>query len=62
MQGDTAKAKAVYQDFVILWNDADRDIAILGAKAEYAKLQQARGSRTPSFHLGHCSQAVGARQ
>jgi hypothetical protein len=40
MQGDTAKAKAAYQDFFTLWKDADPDIPILKqAKAEYAKLQ-----------------------
>jgi tetratricopeptide (TPR) repeat protein len=40
MQGDTAKAKAAYQDFLTLWKDADPDIPILKqAKAEYAKLQ-----------------------
>jgi hypothetical protein len=40
MQGDSAKAKAAYQDFLTLWNDADSDIPILKeAKAEYAKLQ-----------------------
>jgi hypothetical protein len=39
-QGDTAKAKAAYQDFLTLWKDADPDIPILKqAKAEYAKLQ-----------------------
>jgi tetratricopeptide (TPR) repeat protein/predicted Ser/Thr protein kinase len=38
--GDTAKAKAAYQDFFNLWKDADPDIPILKeAKAEYAKLQ-----------------------
>jgi len=40
MQGDAAKAKAAYQDFLTLWKDADPDIPILKqAKAEYAKLQ-----------------------
>jgi hypothetical protein len=40
MQGDTAKAKAAYQDFLALWRDADPEIPILKqAKAEYAKLQ-----------------------
>jgi eukaryotic-like serine/threonine-protein kinase len=38
MEGDTAKAKAAYQDFFTLWKDADPDIPILKqAKAEYAK-------------------------
>jgi DNA-binding winged helix-turn-helix (wHTH) protein/Tfp pilus assembly protein PilF len=40
LQGDTAKARAAYQDFLTLWKDADREIPILKqAKAEYAKLQ-----------------------
>ena len=40
MQGNVIKAKAEYQDFLALWNDADPDIPILKqAKAEYAKLQ-----------------------
>lgn len=40
MQGDTAKARAAYQDFLALWKDADPDIPILKqAKAEYAKLR-----------------------
>ena len=40
MQGDTAKARAAYQDFLTLWKDADADIPVLlAAKAEYAKLK-----------------------
>ncbi len=40
LQGDTAKARRAYQDFLILWKDADPDIPILReAKAEYTKLQ-----------------------
>jgi tetratricopeptide (TPR) repeat protein len=40
LQGDIAKARTAYQDFLGLWKDADRDIPILKqAKAEYAKLQ-----------------------
>ena len=40
MTGDTAKAKAAYNDFLTLWKDADPDIPILKeAKTEYAKLQ-----------------------
>ncbi|HYL82926.1 MAG TPA: protein kinase [Candidatus Angelobacter sp.] len=39
MQGDTAKARAAYQDFLTLWKDADPDIPILKqAKSEFAKL------------------------
>jgi tetratricopeptide (TPR) repeat protein len=40
VQGDTAKAKTAYKDFLTLWKDADPDIPVLKeAKAEYAKLQ-----------------------
>jgi eukaryotic-like serine/threonine-protein kinase len=40
LQGDTARARAAYNDFLTLWKDADSDIPILiQAKAEYAKLQ-----------------------
>jgi DNA-binding winged helix-turn-helix (wHTH) protein/tetratricopeptide (TPR) repeat protein len=40
LEGDTAKSRAAYQDFLTLWKDADPDIPIFKeAKAEYAKLQ-----------------------
>ncbi len=40
LQGDTAKARAAYQDLLTLWKDADPDIPILKqAKLEYAKLK-----------------------
>jgi tetratricopeptide (TPR) repeat protein len=40
LTGDTAKARAAYQDFLALWKDADPDVPILKeAKAEYAKLK-----------------------
>jgi DNA-binding winged helix-turn-helix (wHTH) protein len=40
LQGNAAKSRAAYQDFLTLWKDADPDIPILKqAKAEYAKLQ-----------------------
>jgi tetratricopeptide (TPR) repeat protein len=40
MAGDTAKAKAAYQEFFSIWKDSDAEIPILKqAKAEYAKLQ-----------------------
>jgi predicted Zn-dependent protease len=39
LQGDSAKARAAYLDFLNLWKDADPDIPILKqAKAEYARL------------------------
>ncbi len=40
LQGDTAKARAAYRDFLTLWKDADPDIPVLlAATAEYAKLK-----------------------
>jgi serine/threonine protein kinase/tetratricopeptide (TPR) repeat protein len=40
LQGDAAKTRSAYKDFLTLWKDADPDIPILKqAKAEYAKLQ-----------------------
>ncbi len=39
LQGDSAKARAAYQDFFAAWKDADPDVPILlQAKSEYAKL------------------------
>jgi len=39
-QGDTAKARTAYQDFLAMWKDADPGVPVLQqAKAEYAKLQ-----------------------
>jgi len=40
LQGQTAKARTAYQDFLAFWKDADPDIPILKqAKEEYAKLK-----------------------
>jgi eukaryotic-like serine/threonine-protein kinase len=40
LQGDTAKAKTAYQDFLAIWKDADPDVPLLKtAKAEYEKLK-----------------------
>ena len=39
MSGDTAKAKAAYEQLLALWRGADPDVPILkSAKAEYARL------------------------
>ncbi len=40
LNGDTAKSRAAYQDFLALWENADADIPIfIAAKSEYAKLR-----------------------
>jgi hypothetical protein len=40
LTGEKQKARAAYQDFLMLWKDADPDITILKeAKDEYAQLQ-----------------------
>lgn len=40
LQGDPAKARTAYQNFFVLWKDADPDLPILiEAKAEYEKLK-----------------------
>ncbi len=40
LQGDAAKARTAYQDFLALWKDADADVPVLQqAKAEYAKIK-----------------------
>jgi len=41
LQGDTAKAKAAYQDFLTLWKDGGPDIPIfIAAKPQYAMLSK----------------------
>jgi cytochrome c-type biogenesis protein CcmH/NrfG len=40
MQGDSAKARAAYEEFFALWKDADGDVPVLvAAKAEYGRLK-----------------------
>ncbi len=44
--GDHANAKAAYQDFLTLWEQADSDVPVLRhAKAEYARLPQQAAER-----------------
>ncbi len=43
VQGETEKARAAYQDFIVLWEDADPDVPILvRAKSDLARLQEPR--------------------
>src|SRR5580698_2794923 len=40
MEGDSAKARAAYEEFFALWKDADGDVPVLvAAKAEYGRLK-----------------------
>jgi len=48
-----AKARIAYQDFLALWKDADPEIPIVKeAKAEYARLQDAKMAEAGSQHGG----------
>jgi hypothetical protein len=43
LQGDSAKARTAYQDFLAAWKDADPDVPILiQTKAEYANRKTQR--------------------
>jgi hypothetical protein len=40
LQGDLTRARKAYEDFFLLWKEADSDLPILiEAKREYAKLK-----------------------
>jgi hypothetical protein len=40
LEGDKAKSRVAYQDFLARWKDADADVPLLKeAKAEYGKVQ-----------------------
>ena len=40
LQGETPQARAAYNAFLTLWNDADPDVPVVTqAKAEYSRLQ-----------------------
>lgn len=53
LQGDTARARAAYQDFFALWKNADPDIPVLEqARAEYGRLRwKERSYRGPDIGL-----------
>jgi hypothetical protein len=52
MRGDTAKARAEYQDFLLLWRDADAAIPMLiAAKYEYSKLNYLRCLASRNVYL-----------
>jgi hypothetical protein len=46
LQADIPRAKAAYQDFLTLWNDADPDVPVL-QKGESGVREVAVGKRTP---------------
>ncbi len=49
LQGDGPKARAVYEDFLKLWKDADPDVPVLHqAKSEYAIRARNQASKGPS--------------
>jgi len=42
LQGDAAKGRKAYEDFFLLWKDADAELPVLAeAKREYEKLRRA---------------------
>jgi hypothetical protein len=49
LSGDMARAKTSYEDFLVLWKEADPDIQIFQqAKMEYSKLIDFRRARKPT--------------